>query len=129
MKKSVAIKTIQQTNDFCFVASLPKVHDIFRGIEPRYYNAGTYGWNCDIWEFVADDGTTCAVMAGYRNTRGVQVPAEIETEFTRRAAGIEAEYTRRLLAREFNGDSWEWYSEQYAALRRDFVRDLCAVAA
>ena len=35
------------------------------GLSPIHYNAGVYGWNCDIY-----DAGAAYIVTGYRNTRG-----------------------------------------------------------
>ena len=41
---------------------------------PTYYNAGIYGWNCDIYVDAVRD---IAITTGYRNMAGISIPAEL----------------------------------------------------
>ena len=52
---------------------------IFRCEEPKYYNCGVYGWNCDIY---VDYSRDIAITTGYRNMRGKQIPADLIKKYS-----------------------------------------------
>lgn len=63
------------------------LHYIMRDTEPRYYNYGIYGWNCDIYTY-----GSIAITTGYRNMRGDRIPDNILEEYTNNAKQIIEEY-------------------------------------
>lgn len=65
---------------------------LLSGIEPDYYTAGQYGWNCDIYRIA---GLT--ICTGYRGMVGA--PAVLTAEYERKAAATTDPKERsRLLA-------------------------------
>lgn len=58
--------------------------------DPTFYNAGIYGWNCDIY---IDLKTDTAITTGYRNMRGERIPDEIITKYSDAAKKIKASYS------------------------------------
>ena len=58
-------------------------------IEPQYYNAGLYGWNCDLYVDYASD---TIITTGYRNTRGTKIPQDLLDKYSKRAAHIKNMY-------------------------------------
>jgi len=58
---------------------------ICKYIEPQYYNAGSYGWNCDIYVSYRYDIMICT---GYRNMRGKTIPANILKKYNAIAVDI-----------------------------------------
>ncbi len=58
---------------------------IFYGIEPQFYNAGVYGWNCNLY---ADYSRDCIITTGYRNMRGSLIPSEILRKYDAAARAI-----------------------------------------
>lgn len=50
------------------------LQSIFYCVEPVYYNAGVYGWNCDLY---IDYETDTIISTGYRNMRGASINREI----------------------------------------------------
>lgn len=43
------------------------LQDVLSGIDPEYYTAGTYGWNCDVYNIA---GLT--ICTGYRPAAGIK---------------------------------------------------------
>jgi hypothetical protein len=83
--------------------------------DARFYNAGVYGWNCDIY---IDWENDAAITTGYRNMRGERIPDEIITKYSDEAKRIKA------------GASAVTYSETRAALeanKRAFYNELAAL--
>lgn len=85
---------------------------IMRGTEPRYYNAGTYGWNCDIY---VEHGI--AITTGYRNMRGKRIPDELIEEYTNNAKNIISSYYNRA-----NNMSYEEFENLMEQNRIQFVK-------
>ena len=81
---------------------------------PQFYNAGVYGWNCDIYVNYEHD---IAVTTGYRNMRGEKIPADLLERY-------DAE------GRELNRNMWkvENYRDRKRDLERRFWEDLAAIA-
>ena len=73
------------------------LQNILHGIEPDYYNAGAYGWNCDIYNTEAG-----AITTGYRNMRGERIPYDIIEKYDNEAREIlkgmwtDTEYRNKL---------------------------------
>lgn len=84
---------------------------IMRGVEPRFYNSGVYGWNCDIYD--TDAG---AITTGYRNMRGERIPDKLITLYEEKARGIID-----------NERDYNEMQKKLDALRADFFGDLNAL--
>jgi len=84
MKTRTPMKTV---NNFEHVYKCPAsvLYYIFNGIEPNYYNAGTYGWNCDIYVNYSHDTAICT---GYRCNKGKNIPSELIDKYTEKAVTI-----------------------------------------
>ena len=52
-----------------------------------YYNAGIYGWNCDIYMYYYN-GKSIAICTGYRNMRGERIPSELICKYDEKAKEI-----------------------------------------
>lgn len=84
------------------------LQNIFKGVEPDFYNCGVYGWNCDIY-----DTTAGAITTGYRNMRGERIPYEMIERYDK-------------AAREILKDMWSDpnYKTRLENLRKDFLGEL-----
>ena len=88
---------------------------IMKGTDAAYYNAGIYGWNCDIYvDYIHD----VAITTGYRNMRGERIPDEVIDEFTARAKNAVDNY---------NFKNWEEYNETMQQIRTDFYNRLAEI--
>ena len=86
-----------------------------KGTDAAYYNAGLYGWNCDIYiDYMHDT----AITTGYRNMRGERIPDEVIEEFTERAKKVYEGY---------NWKSYNEYEEQMHQIRTDFYNRLSEI--
>lgn len=87
------------------------LQNIFFGVEPNYYNAGLYGWNCDIYET-----EKAYITTGYRNMRGDRIPYDLIERYDK-------------AAREIIKDMWtdKNYRNRLEELRRDFLGELEAL--
>lgn len=69
------------------------LHYLLSGVDPRYYNAGVYGWNNDIYTlFDAATGENIAICAGYRNMRGKEIPYNMTVQFEKAAEDVKNRY-------------------------------------
>lgn len=68
-----------------------ELQDALQGIEPAYYTAGLYGWNCDVYVIAG-----LAICTGYRPAAGV--PAVGVRELAEACRGADAATRDRLLA-------------------------------
>ena len=88
---------------------------IMKGTDATYYNAGVYGWNCDIYVDYMHDA---AITTGYRNMRGERIPDEVIDEFTARAKKVYEGYDWR---------SYDEYMEKMNQVRTDFYNRLAEI--
>ena len=112
MKIETTMKRINQLYSKIFRAGYCDLQNIFRYEEPVYYNAGVYGWNCDIYiDFKRD----IAITTGYRNMRGISIPSEILEKYD-------------AIAKEILKNTWKVsYDELKAKLdenRENFLNEL-----
>ena len=84
MKKRMSMK---ECKNWAHVVTIPNcsAYYVLLDFDAKYYNCGTYGWNCDIWTDISRDLLICS---GYRNTRGKQVPLDLVKPFDDRAQEI-----------------------------------------
>ena len=104
------VKTYWRKNFCCGYCDLQY---IMNGREAEYYNAGTYGWNCDIY---TDYKTDIAITTGYRNMTGRQIPEELIKKYTDNAKHILDWYN--------GGKTYEEVKEALDQNRRNFFDEL-----
>ena len=85
---------------------------IMRGTEPTYYNAGIYGWNCDIY---CDYKRDIAITTGYRNMTGKRIPDELIEKYTTEA--------KKILENMWN-KPYEEYTKELEENREKFFEEL-----
>ena len=85
MKTKTTIKSIKNNYTKIFRCGYCDLQDIFKYTDATYYNAGVYGWNCDIYTDVARD---VAITTGYRNMAGVLIPDELIKKYSNIAKAI-----------------------------------------
>lgn len=85
MKIKTTIKYIKANWKKKFYCGYCDLQYIMRGTEPTYYNAGVYGWNCDIY---CDFKRDIAITTGYRNMTGRRIPDELIKKYTDEAKEI-----------------------------------------
>lgn len=85
MKTHVTIKNIRQNWGNVYRCGYCDLQYIMRGEEPNYYNAGVYGWNCDIY---CDFKRDIAITTGYRNMTGKMIPNELIEKYSNIAKEI-----------------------------------------
>ena len=84
-KQHIAIKNIKNNYKKVFRAGYCDLQHIMRYEEPKYYNSGVYGWNCDIY---IDYQYDIAITTGYRNMAGKRIPSEILEKYSEIAKEI-----------------------------------------
>ena len=84
MKKSTSM-TIHNNYNHVYRAGYCDLSKICKHIEPQYYNAGSYGWNCDVY---VNNQYNIMISTGYRNTRGKTIPTDILKKYNDIAADI-----------------------------------------
>ena len=85
MKTQTTIKNIRNNWKKVFYCGYCDLQYIYFDKEPQYYNAGVYGWNCDIY---CDYGRDIAITTGYRNMTGKRIPDELIEKYTENAKKI-----------------------------------------
>lgn len=85
MKTKTSMVNITKIYKNVFRCGYCDLQRIFRGVEPAYYNSGTYGWNCDIYVDLEHD---VAITTGYRNMRGRRIPRELIEKYEAQAEEI-----------------------------------------
>ena len=112
MKIETTMKRIVSMYSKVFRVGYCDLQYIFNGIDPMYYNAGVYGWNCDIY---IDHKRDIAITTGYRNMRGKCIPSDILKKYSKIAEDLIREYR------------WSNYAEIRAKLdenRENFLAEL-----
>ena len=84
-KTHISIKKIRNYWSKKFYCGYCDLQDIMKYKEPTYYNAGVYGWNCDIY---TDAMTDIAITTGYRNMTGKRIPNELIKKYSDNAKEI-----------------------------------------
>ena len=84
-KVHTTMKAIRNNWSKVFYAGYCELYDIFKYEEPQCYNAGVYGWNCDIYLDYSHD---IAITTGYRNMTGKRIPSEIIKKYSEIAKEI-----------------------------------------
>lgn len=85
MKIKTTIKYIKSLWGKIYYCGYCDLQYIMRGEEPTYYNAGVYGWNCDIY---TDFKRDIAITTGYRNMTGRRIPDQLIEKYTENAKKI-----------------------------------------
>jgi len=114
MKARISMTTLKRMPyDRIYSAFYCDLSNIMRGKEPMYYNAGVYGWNCDIYTGYVD-GQAIAISTGYRNTRGTHIPRTLIAKYDMRIAELWEHHT-----------VWDpEVPDLIESIRTDFYRDL-----
>lgn len=111
-KEHITIKKVRNYWSKVFYCGYCDLEYIMRGKEPTYYNAGTYGWNCDIY---TDYKTDIAITTGYRNMAGRRIPDELIEKYTKVAKEI---------IRDSIATPYEEINEALEKNRRNFLDEL-----
>lgn len=85
MKKIKTTKKYIKANyNYIFNASGGNTDYLLMDIEPRFYNAGVYGWNWNGYELTEN----ICIITGYRNTLGENISREILAIYEQQAKKI-----------------------------------------
>lgn len=87
MKQKMSMKNACMVADRVFSIGYCDLQWILRRYEASAYNAGVYGWNCDIFRFYHNNKTIC-ITTGYRNTRGKKVDYHTTEKYNALAKNI-----------------------------------------
>lgn len=68
MSKKCVSMNVCNGYEHVFNLSSGNLPRFFELLKPDYFNAGKYGWNCDLY---VDYWLDTIIVSGYRNTRGV----------------------------------------------------------
>lgn len=112
MKTRIAMNELKYFYDKVFRTGYCDLCDIMNGYEPRFYNCGVYGWNCDIYT-----AGNIAITTGYRNMRGERIPSEILQRYTKKAQQI----------RKNRQYKWETKTRKLEENREKFFAELAAL--
>ena len=85
MKEHTTMKSICNYWGKVYRCGYAELQFIMRHTEPKYYNSGVYGWNCDIY---VDYKRDIAITTGYRNMRGTLIPHELIKKYSNIAEEI-----------------------------------------
>ena len=91
IKQHTTIKNIRNNYKKVFRCGYCDLQLIYRGVDPQFYNAGLYGWNCDIY---VDYTRDIAITTGYRNMAGRMIPDELIKKYSKIAEEITSNYAR-----------------------------------
>lgn len=82
--------TRKETKETYRAVSVPycQLQHLLRYRNPIAYNAGTYGWNYDVYDFRCDFSTNICICTGYRNYPGIPVTREIYCKYEEKAKEI-----------------------------------------
>lgn len=90
MKKQHIAMTNLKSFKKVFRVGYCDLQHIYKFEYPHFYNAGVYGWNCDIY---IDYKRDIAITTGYRNMRGERIPSDILKKYTDNAKQILEKHT------------------------------------
>lgn len=112
MKQQTTMTSIKGRFGKLYQVGYCDLQNIFKYVEPQYYNCGVYGWNCDIY---VDYGKNLAISSGYRNMRGKQIPREIWKKYD--------EIAREILKDTFK-KSYEEIQAKLEENRENFLNEI-----
>lgn len=92
MKIKTTMKAITNNYNKVYSCGYCDLQHIYRYTEPCFYNAGLYGWNCDIYTEYTYKSGSIAITTGYRNMKGARIPSDLIKKYSEKAKEI---YTRR----------------------------------
>lgn len=81
MKTQTTIRTIKINYQNIIEVGYCGLQTLLRFKEPRYYCAGVYGWNCDIYEVSEDT----VIVTGYRPFGNIDAGYETTKKYERKA--------------------------------------------
>lgn len=109
-KIHVSMKYVTKIFSKVYRAGYADLQRIMEGETPQFYNAGVYGWNCDIY---ANFTHNAIITTGYRNTRGKLIPDELIKKYSVAAQEIKK-----------NNANWEEIKNALEENRKKFWQEL-----
>ena len=107
MKYRTTAKAVQQGYPNIISVGYCGAYHLLKGIEPKAYTCGVYGWNFDVYEI---DWNT-AVCTGYRG-----MPGHVEWDFTKA-------YEQKAIGIVYNRDlSWEDRTKKVESIRNEWIQ-------
>ena len=85
--KHITLNRINDIYDVVVATGYCNLQHLLVHNNATYYNAGVYGWNCDIYTFL-HKGKRIAIVTGYRNLRGVRLDYDVVKEYDDKAQNI-----------------------------------------
>lgn len=89
MKVRVTQKQIKEGYDKILIVGYCDLYYLLRGLDPRYYTCGVYGWNSDIYHY----DNRIAICTGYRPFGNVQTNWELNNKYNEKAREIYNDYS------------------------------------
>jgi hypothetical protein len=86
-KKHISMKEVTRRYEIVISTGYCDLQRLFQYEVPQYYNAGVYGWNCDVYTFW-HNGKSIAVTTGYRNMKGTQLDYNTARKYDAKAHDI-----------------------------------------
>lgn len=111
MKTKTSVKKVTE-NYKTFYCGYCDLQNIFKRVEPNYYNSGIYGWNCDIYIF-----GNIAIVTGYRNLHGIRIDSSLIEKYDQKAKNI----IKRVFQEDIDQDLQKNVNEFIAELKRGFL--------
>lgn len=88
MKIKVTQKQIKEGYDKILIVGYCDLYYLLRGLDPRYYTCGVYGWNSDIYHY----DNRVAICTGYRPFGNVQTNWELNNKYNEKARKVYEDY-------------------------------------
>lgn len=117
-KVEVTMKYIRNNFRKVFRCGYCDLSRILYADNPVYYNAGVYGWNCDVYVNFSRD---IAVTTGYRNMTGQRIPSEIIEKYEAQAKAILENFS---MPGQSNYETWEEKRFKLEQIAENFWKEL-----
>lgn len=83
----ISMKEAVRGADLVFRVGYGDLQNLLRFSNRYGYNAGIYGWNCDVYNFYKN-GKYIVITTGYRNLRGTKIPSDIIKKYEDEARSV-----------------------------------------
>lgn len=84
MKRKISMKEIKKGYKNIVCVGYCDLWCLLSSKEPKYYTAGVYGWNADVYEI---NNNTC-IVTGYRPFGNIEIDYNIVKEYNKKAESI-----------------------------------------
>lgn len=88
MKTHVTNPQLKRHYDIMLSVEYCELQSLLSYETPRFYNAGLYGWNFDVYTFFVETKNgikSVAISTGYRNKQGKMIAYELVKEYNNKA--------------------------------------------